>query len=123
MSKLAVYVSDYDRDTNYSTIKVSEPMSFTYDASTNVALPLFGPEYANQYVAFDVDGLMNVQTYYNDLVNPPTDEDAVRVLYRWYACTTDYVGYTYPTLNWVLGKYPPENPTCVKVQVKREFLK
>ncbi|CAI7650865.1 unnamed protein product [Penicillium manginii] len=101
----------------------SEPMSFYVDPSTNVAMPLFQPSYDQQQVMFDKDGLMGIYSYLNDAVTPPTDEK-VTVLKNWYVCETNYSGYQYRTLNWVVGngKAKPQNPSCVKVQVHRKFL-
>jgi hypothetical protein len=84
-----------------------------------VAIPLFSPsvEYSTP-VGFDENGLMNIQNYLDDRVVPPTQ--STKAYYRWYICTT-YYGYTYQTLAWVLGQYPPENPSCQKVEVKRVF--
>ncbi|ATY61150.1 hypothetical protein CCM_02125 [Cordyceps militaris CM01] len=101
---------------------VSEPMQFTYDPSTNVAHPLFQPSYTATYVAFgDEDNELALFSYVDDTVNPPRAGN-FKALKQWYACTTYYTGYTYLTLNWVVGKGKPQNPTCVKTQVKRVFI-
>jgi len=50
---------------------------------------------------------MNIQGYLDDTVTPPTDTTST-AYYRWYVCNTNYEGYSYETLSWVVGKYPPE---------------
>ena len=85
---------------------------------------MFQPSYDVQYVTFSTDeGLLGIYSYLDDTVTPPTDETA-KVLRNWYICETNYSGYQYWTLNWVLGdaKAKPQNPSCVKVQVKRKFI-
>ena len=98
-------------------------MSFFIDPATNVALPLFEPGAASEAmnVAFDSDHLMNIQTSYDDSVSPPTD-NTTKALYRWYICETNFEGNTHPTLAWVQGTAEPQNPSCVKASIKREFI-
>jgi len=98
----------------------SEPMILSYNPTSNVAVPLFEPSDSGTLVAFDPCGKLNIQGYVDDTTYPPT-VDVVDAYYRWYVCTT-YAGYTYRTLAWVMGEYPPENPTCVKVDVTRVFV-
>lgn len=101
---------------------IPSAMTFYSDPSTNVALPLFYPGRDNvQYVGFDNSDLMNIVSYLDDTKNPPTS-DGPRVLKNWYVCKTYYSGYTYQTLAWVLGIAEPQNPSCVKVDVKRKFV-
>ncbi|RMY93624.1 hypothetical protein D0861_01785, partial [Hortaea werneckii] len=102
-------------------VNVSEPMSLIYNDASNVALPLFEPSAPNTMVAFDKNNHMNIQSYINDRVSPPEAGNAT-AYYRWYACETLYTGYTYTTLAWVMGKYPPQNHSCKKVEVIRKFL-
>ncbi|KAJ6443437.1 Dihydroorotate dehydrogenase (Fumarate) [Purpureocillium lavendulum] len=107
---------------------VSEPMSFSVDPSTNVALPLFQPgSGTTQYVAFDTTAAKDaarlvVFSSLDDTRRPPT-EDKPRALSNWHVCQTYYAGYQYRTLNWVLGNggQKPQNPSCVKVEVQRKF--
>ena len=97
-------------------------MSLYYDPSTNVALALFEPGLDNvQYVGFNKNNLMYIQSYLNDTVTPPTDETPTKY-YRWYVCETNFEGYTYTNLNWVASKYPPQNPSCKSVGVQRKFI-
>ncbi|KAF2116093.1 hypothetical protein BDV96DRAFT_645439 [Lophiotrema nucula] len=103
---------------------VSSALAFYFSYSSNVVLPLFYPgiDYSTVVpVAFDSNNLMNIQDYVIDTVNPPTYGDE-KAYYRWYACTTYYLGYTYVNLAWTLGEAAPQNPTCVKVDVKRVFV-
>ena len=104
-----------------SNFNESEPMVLSYSPSSNVALPIFEPAYYGTYVAFDKTGKMNIQDYVDDTVYPP-NTSKVTAYYRWYACRTYYSGYQYTTLAWVVGPNKPENPTCVKVDVKRLFV-
>jgi hypothetical protein len=96
-------------------------MSLYSDFSTNVALPLFNPGYIETYVSFDSNEHMYIKAYVDDTVTPPKGLQTPAKLYRWYMCETYYTGYTYQTLSWVAGKYPPENPSCKKIQVLRQF--
>ncbi|KAK4499167.1 hypothetical protein PRZ48_009679 [Zasmidium cellare] len=105
---------------NLTTLPESEPMQFFSDPSTNVALPLFEPTQTGQQVGFDKQNKLHVQSSLNDTVDPPTSTK-VRGLYRWYVCKTNFEGYVYETLAWVLGNGKPENPTCKKVDVIRQF--
>ncbi|TQV94353.1 hypothetical protein V2A60_002611 [Cordyceps javanica] len=100
----------------------SEAMQFFYEPSTNVAHPLFEPSYTATFVAFgDEDNELAIFSYVDDTVNPPKAGD-FKALKQWYACTTYYTGYTYQTLNWVVGNGKPQNPSCVKTEVKRVFV-
>jgi hypothetical protein len=99
----------------------SEALGLYNDPTSNVALPLFEPGYSATVMAFDDKNLLNIQGYVDDTVSPPKAGDWV-AYYRWYACTTYYSGYTYQTLAWALGAGKPQNPTCVKVDVKRVFV-
>jgi hypothetical protein len=103
----------------------SEPLSLSYSPTSNVAVPLFSPGYESQEVAFDQSGHLNIQGYIDDTTDPATiggsTGTATKPYYNWYVCTT-YAGYTYQTLAWVVGRNKPQNPTCVKVDVKRVFV-
>ncbi|KAI7239398.1 hypothetical protein KC330_g1937 [Hortaea werneckii] len=99
---------------------VSQPMSLIYNDASNVALPLFEPTSPDTMVAFDKNNHMNIQSYINDRVSPP-EAGNTTAYYRWYACETLYTGYTYTTLAWVMGKYPPQNPSCKKVEIKMHY--
>lgn len=103
---------------------MSEPMSFSISPSSNIAMPIFMPSYDQQDITFGKeDGLMGIYSYVDDTVTPPNVEK-ISVLRNWYVCETNYSGYQYYTLTWVLGtsKAKPQNPSCVKVQVKRKFI-
>jgi hypothetical protein len=105
-----------------SNFNVSEAMGLYTDYSTNVGLPLFSPGSADAMnVAFDSDDLLNVQNYVDDTQDPPVAGNYT-AYYRWYSCNTYYSGYQYVTLTWVLGEAEPQNPTCVKIDVKRVFV-
>lgn len=102
---------------------VSEPMSFYYDPSTNVALPLFQPTETRQYVTVDKNDQLALFSNSDDTVTPPVSTKTT-ALKNWYVCESYYLGYQYHTLNWVAGtsKVKPQNPSCVKVDVQRKFV-
>lgn len=93
------------------------------EPSTNVAIALFYPGTGPaQPVGFDENEQMNLVTALNDTTSPP-NALTPRVLKNWHVCTTHYASYTYNhTLNWVMGIAKPQNPSCVKVDVKRQFV-
>lgn len=102
--------------------EVSEALGLQTNPVTNVAHPQFFPgNTAATVMAFDKNDLLNIQGYVDDTQNPPVAGDYV-AYYRWYSCLTYYVGYQYQTVNWVLGDGKPQNPSCVKVDVKRKFI-
>jgi hypothetical protein len=99
-----------------------ETLSLIINPISNVALPLFWPTSDSQTVAFDSNDLLNIQGYFDGRVSPIDPSGGYVAYYRWYVCVTYFQGYTYEALAWVLGEYPPENPTCQAVSVKRVFL-
>ncbi|PHH77320.1 hypothetical protein CDD80_730 [Ophiocordyceps camponoti-rufipedis] len=103
---------------------VSEPLNFYTDPSTNVAVPMFTPGSERQYVTFDKQGQLSILSYLDDTRSPPTGSE-VKALRNWYVCQTYYTGYQYRNLAWVLGndKAKPQNPSCVKVDVVRKFVR
>lgn len=101
-------------------LNYSESMRFSIDDSSNVAHPQFYPDNEATWVAFDDNNLMTIFSYLDDTVTPPAYTNGT-ALYRWYLCRT-YWGYDYTTLNWVLGAGQPQNPSCVKADVKRVFV-
>lgn len=92
---------------------LSSPMEIEESIISNVAMALFTPGEGTE-VAFDADGKMNIQGF---------DDETGKVVayYRWYVCETDYTGYKYETLVWLIGGGQPDNPTCEKVDVVRVF--
>ena len=84
----------------------------------------FADEYEETlHVAFDENGLMNIQQYTDDTLEPGNEYlNGTRSLYRWNICETYYTGYHYTALTWILGKHSAQNPTCQKVDVKRVFV-
>lgn len=106
-----------------ATIDIPSSVYFSYDPTTNAAIPILTPgQERPQLLAFDDQGRLNVQGFIDWTANPPNSTGTVEAYYRWYACQTYYSGYSYHTLAWALGAGLPENPTCVKVGVKREFI-
>jgi len=96
----------------------SLPLSFSYNPTSNVAIPLFTPADGDQFVFSDTN-LLGVQGFVND-TQTPIKFGPQFVVRRWYVCET-YYGYRYTTLAWALGTGEPENPSCVKVEVMRVF--
>ncbi|KAF2734891.1 hypothetical protein EJ04DRAFT_397062, partial [Polyplosphaeria fusca] len=93
--------------------------------TSNVAVPLFQPgDSGIQYIKFDDCGEMLIEVYVDDTTNPPfAYVDPPRELRNWLVCETN-AGYKYQTLAWLVGDprfATPQNPTCQKVEVRREF--
>ncbi len=97
-------------------------MFMNYNPGSNIAVPMFSPASENaQIVGFNGDNNMYIPSAGDDTVVPP-NITARANLTRWYVCETN-VGYNYTTLAWLLGgDAVPENPSCVKVDVKRVFV-
>jgi hypothetical protein len=95
-------------------------MYFSYSSTTNYVLPIIGPgDSSAQSVAFDAQNNMVIQGY----VPLPNNTGTWKEYSRWYACPdTYYSGYRYNNLAWGLGAAPPENPSCVAVNVTRVFV-
>ena len=53
-------------------------MTLFPDPSTNVAIALFEPGYNEQYLGFDSNNHMYLESALNDLVTPPTDTKSVK---------------------------------------------
>jgi hypothetical protein len=106
-----------------ATPAIPSSLQFSYDPTTNYALPLLFPGQGadTQTLAFDSKNLLNVQGYLNYKTSPPTPGDS-KAYYRWYSCSTYYSGYQYVNLVWALGDAKPETPGCAKVDVKRVFI-
>ncbi|KAJ4371548.1 hypothetical protein N0V83_004767 [Neocucurbitaria cava] len=102
---------------------IPSTLFFSYDPTTDIALPILGPGDENaQQLAFADDGRLSVQGYVDWSVSPPNGTGGVREYFRWYACVTYYSGYQYEALAWGLGPGKPENPSCVSVDVRRVFV-
>lgn len=96
--------------------------SFNYDPTTDIAVPILGPgDQGAQQFSFDDKDELLIQGYIDWAANPPKAGNFTAYK-RWYACTTYFAGYQYNNLAFGLGKHKPEDPTCVKVSVKRVFV-
>lgn len=74
-------------------------------------------------VVFDKNGLLGIMQYQDDALEPGFEPLVHPVaLYNWYICQTFWTGYHYTTLAWVTGG-KPKNPTCVKVDIRRVWVK
>jgi hypothetical protein len=100
----------------------SQALELFYTAASDIAMPMFGLGQETS-MAFDDKDMLNIQYYVDDTVTPPKAGDS-KAFYNWYACTTYFEGYTYNTLAWLVGdgSGKPQNPSCVKVGVKRVFV-
>lgn len=103
-----------------ANFNVSFPASFSYDPTTDIAVPIIGGG-SPTLLAFDADNKLTVQAYVQNSDQPPSN-GAYKQYYRWYACQTYYASYHYTNLAWGLGAAKPENPTCVAVNVTRTFV-
>ncbi|KAF1737874.1 hypothetical protein CRV24_003504 [Beauveria bassiana] len=103
-----------------SNLPVDSAMRLIPDPSTNVAQAVFFPGPVNgQQVRFIDDELFLVSSI--DDTKDPIEVDVPKPIANWYICNTYFTGYRYKTLSWVYGKAGPQNPTCVKVSVRRNF--
>jgi hypothetical protein len=100
---------------------VPSAANFYYDPTTDIAVPILETGSSGTQLAFDDQDELLVQGYIQWCANPPNYGETYG-LKRWYACRTYYSGYQYVNLAWALGPNKPENPTCVKVDVKRVFV-
>lgn len=95
-------------------------MHLVTDPSSNVAQAVFYPGPSNgQYVQFTDDKLALFSGI--DDTKVPIEAGTPKAIENWYVCDSYYTSYRYKTLSWVYGKAGPQNPTCVKVTVKRNF--
>ncbi|KAF2204507.1 hypothetical protein GQ43DRAFT_409307 [Delitschia confertaspora ATCC 74209] len=100
----------------------SSPMQFSYNPGSNVVTAELSPSATGQEVSFDQNGLLYISSYYDDTKPDVPFNGELTKLYRWYACNQYFGGYRYFSLAWVMGEGKPQNPTCVKVDVKRVAL-
>lgn len=106
-----------------SSIDVPSSVYFNYDPTTDSAVPILTPgQERPQLLAFDDQDRLNVQGYIDWTANPPNSTGTTEAYNRWYACQTYFSGYSYRNLVWGLGTDEPENPTCMKVGVRRVFV-
>jgi len=98
---------------------VSSGLELQIPPTSHVGVPLFFPGDANAFTnfGFDKNDKLFIFGYLDNSVSPPVY--TTKAYYHWYACFTN-AGYYYQTLAWSIGH--PENPTCVKVDVKRVFV-
>lgn len=116
----------YTLPTSGAVSSIAEPLVFQYSPTSNVAHLQFVPGSngvvaSGTPVAFNSTGYLNVQNYVDDTVVPISTQITASYQ-RWYACTTFSNGYTYQTLNWVVGDKEPENPTCQPVIVQQLYI-
>ncbi|KAF3769896.1 hypothetical protein M406DRAFT_354167 [Cryphonectria parasitica EP155] len=105
---------------------VSSGLVFTPPLTSNVVAPEFEPGSEGiDLVGFDDDDNLFI---YSSYVDDKTFTDGTfpteitpYPLYQWYACWTFDLAYYYQTLAWVTGGVP-NNPTCVAVNVTRNFI-
>jgi hypothetical protein len=103
---------------------VSEPLTFAYDPTTNVAAMVFIPSsgYNNVPVGFDHESKLFLYSYVDQSVFPPNlTAGGPFTFYHWNVCKTYYSGYQYQALAWVTAG-AAVNPSCVPVNVTREYI-
>jgi hypothetical protein len=102
---------------------VPSGMKFSWDFLSDVSTPIFFPgNDTASTVSFSSNGCMYLGRYQDDTVTPPQQLDPPQKIENWYICLTRW-SYLYYTLNWKIGvQGVPQNPTCQKVQVYREFI-
>ena len=98
-------------------------MSLSVDPTTNVALAILSPGYDQTQVAFDSTNAMKILGFVDDTHTPP-NYTTPYALDNWYVCQTLYSSYQYQNLAWIVGNgsQKPQNPSCIKVDVKRHFV-
>jgi hypothetical protein len=95
-------------------------MHFSWDLTSNLAIPIIFPSGSYSLISFDQDGYAYMLAQQNDMVSPPVYADIV--VASWYVCLTRW-SYLYHTLAWKVGRTgEPQNPSCVEVQVRRVFI-
>ncbi|KAF2704595.1 hypothetical protein K504DRAFT_461356 [Pleomassaria siparia CBS 279.74] len=105
-----------------TNLPTPESLDLYINPTSDVALPLLWPgDTMATTMNFDNQNLLNIQGYVDDTVSPPVARDN-QAYYRWYSCSTYWQGYQYVTLAWKLGKGNPQNPSCVKIDVKRVWI-
>ncbi|KAI6710696.1 hypothetical protein JHW43_006754 [Diplocarpon mali] len=106
-----------------SVVAASSGLKIKGTVTGNVIVPLFTLDETQdpELVGFDREERLHLWRNDDDGVYPPVRITAVpKAVYSWYLCTTD-VGRLLHTLSWVVGD-KPENPSCQKIDVKREFV-
>ena len=105
----------------------SEPLSFHYQATSNVANPMFTPwEDSGVDVVFTEDNKLTIPYWYDDSKfvpgsKPPEDSTKGSYTSNWHICYDMFNTYYYEALCWVTSG-EPHNPTCQAVEVVREFV-
>lgn len=101
-------------------LPVDSAMRLVTDPSSNVAQAIFEPgPMGGTYVNFQDDKLV-LMTNIDD-TKVPIENFSSKPLDRWYICDSYFTSYRYKTLSWVFGNAAPQNPTCSKVTVKRNY--
>ncbi|KAF1966432.1 hypothetical protein BU23DRAFT_603560 [Bimuria novae-zelandiae CBS 107.79] len=90
---------------------------------SNIVNPTFGPGNSSfTSVAFTAGGCMYNPVWLDDTVSPPVFLDEAKKVENWYTCLTR-TNYLYVTLSWKIGLTgEPQNPSCERALVIREFV-
>ncbi|QIW98315.1 hypothetical protein AMS68_003833 [Peltaster fructicola] len=101
-------------------------LDFRYSPISNVAFADFvepqNATYSGLYVAFNGDNL-EITDNYDDTTQLATVNGGIIMYNRWLICTnTLYGGQGKPLLNWQLGRYTAENPSCQTVRVNKQMV-
>ena len=98
-------------------------MKLSPDFTSDVAIPIIAPGNTTAVtVSFTSSGCLYFSKYHDDTVSPPVYLKAPLKVENWYTCLTRW-SYLYVTLSWKIGmKGEPQNPSCQKARVIREFI-
>lgn len=98
-------------------------MEVSPDLTSDVVNPIIRPGNSTAVaVSFTSGGCMYFPKYQDDTVSPPVYISPPKKIENWYTCLTKW-SYLYVTLSWKVGvKGDPQNPSCEKVKVIREFI-
>ncbi|KAJ6785891.1 hypothetical protein PWT90_07917 [Aphanocladium album] len=105
-----------------SSLPVDSALRLVPEPTSNVAQAIFEPgPYGGLYVRFDNDKLALWSGI--DDTKVPIEAGPAKAVDNWYICDSYYTSYRYKTLSWLYGNQDakPQNPTCVKVSVKRVY--
>jgi len=107
-----------------STGNIPSSLKWSQHLSSNLAVPLFFPgDDRDLNAGFDEHEKLYLLDWYDETkaVAMQRPESQQTKYYNWHVCWTWAGGYWYQVLAWVtFGE--PVNPTCVKVDVVREFV-
>lgn len=106
-----------------NNITINSPMHLQIDFGTNMAAVSFQPSIGGPNTLFDDDNKLAIHAIDDSSYNSTRPVAQSVIVYNWYVC---YMwigrGYYHHTLAWLLGSGDPHNPSCLPVDVVREFI-